>query len=164
MDVYLHEKFIRSNSNSQQRGKTVGIAKFGVNPNVISNIWGRQTWANETRYLWAETDKPTNMKSSLPTFAEVVRSGAYCSRKNHQPTASFLAPCRPALDAQYLSPAPIPPPSLPAAMPPICEVWALGSTCDGSCGVCGAASGAARAAGSAMAARDDPFHFDWAHW
>ena len=104
------------------------------------------------------------VRSSIPSFAEVARYGAHCSRKSlslQPPTTSF--PHGPPSCAQSLRPASALPP-LAASLPPPLAAWVLCSTCDGSCGVCGAARGVARAVGSAIAARDDPFHLDWPHW
>jgi hypothetical protein len=106
------------------------------------------------------------VRSLFPSFAEVTFYGAYCSsRKTHLPSTNFFAPYRPPDCLQSLCPAPTPP-SLPAAprLVPLLAALVLGSTCDGSCGVCGASSGVMSAGGSAMAARDDPFHHDWPHW
>lgn len=104
----------------------------------------------------------TRVQSSFPTFAEVTYYGTYVARESIQPAKTLFAKGPPGYAqslrlAQY---APTPP--LPAAaLPPPLAAWA---PCDGSCGVCGAARGVARAVGSATAARDDPFHFDWPHW
>jgi hypothetical protein len=104
--------------------------------------------------LSLQTPTITLMRSSCPSFAQVASHGI-APRKSHQATAAavFNTHRRP--------------PSSAAALPPPLAAWALGSTCDGfgSCCVCGAAGGDARAADPAAAAAwDDPFHRDWRHW
>ena len=60
-------------------GQSAKIAKmYCVSPKTIRDIWNRRTWQNETRHLWAETDKPmirykkfavSSDQSACPTFS-----------------------------------------------------------------------------------------------
>jgi hypothetical protein len=120
--------------------KSASLAKqFNVSPKTIRDIWNRRTWANETRHLWTEDERPMirtkKQKSSLPSSPETHNSKAKnCDRGvprqripetffAHKPAATSAHP--PSISFPEQHPLSNPPPAalssirlLPVALPP----------------------------------------------
>ena len=56
-------------------GRTQAVAEhFGVSPKTVRDIWNRRSWANETRHLWAPSEKPGYRPCRRANTAEGVQS------------------------------------------------------------------------------------------
>ena len=54
-----------------QPSRSAALASyFNVSPKAIRDIWNRRTWANETRHLWTEDERPTPRSNKKAVFPQ----------------------------------------------------------------------------------------------
>ena len=151
-----------------QPSRSAALASyFNVSPKAIRDIWNRRTWANETRHLWTEDERPTPRSNKKAVFPQCQH--ASCTKgqftdlsvnvnKNYQTQPSTLpssAIFHQFYDArqstytpqdsaaQYLCFAPVPSKLSVTVEPQLTPHEEMASD---------------------AASFNDPFHDDWLHW